>query len=125
MKNEKDVNIRKIIRIRSDHGKEFENGIFSDYCNKHGIAHEFFASKTPQQNGMVERKNRTLQEMVRVMINSNKLSTRLWVEAINTACNTINRVYLQSCTNKLHMNFRKIRSLILAIFMCLDAPVIF
>ena len=56
LKNKKDVNIGKIIRIRSDHGKEFENGIFSDYCNKHGIAHEFSAPKTPQQNGVVERK---------------------------------------------------------------------
>ena len=75
LKNEKDVNIGKIIRIRSDHGKEFENGIFSDYCNKHDIAHEFSAPKTPQQNGVVERKNRTPQEMARVMINSKKLST--------------------------------------------------
>ena len=77
MKNEKDVNIEKIIRIRSDHGKEFENGIFFYYCNKHGTAHEFSAPKTPQQNGVVERKNRTLQDMARVMINSKKLSTRL------------------------------------------------
>ena len=67
MKNGKDDNIGKIIRIRSDHVKEFENGIFSDYCNKHDIAYEFSAPKTPQQNGVVERKNRTLQEMARVM----------------------------------------------------------
>ena len=100
LKNEKGGNIEKIIRIRSDHGKEFENGIFFDYCNKHGIAHEFSAPKTPQQNGVVERKNRTLQEMARVMINSKKLSTRLWEEAINTACYTINRVYLRSSTHK-------------------------
>ena len=93
-KNEKIVNIGKIVRIRSDHGKEFENAVFSDYCDKHGIAYEFSAHKTPQQNGVVERKNKTLQKMARVMINSKKLSTRLWVEAINTACYTINRVYL-------------------------------
>ena len=49
---------------------------------------------------MVERKNRTLQEMARVMINSKKLSTRLWAEAINTACYTINRVYLRPGTHK-------------------------
>ena len=48
MKNEKDVNIGKIIRIKSDHGKKFENDIFAEYCDKSGIAHEFFAPKTPQ-----------------------------------------------------------------------------
>ena len=47
LKNKKDVNIEKIIRIRSDRGKKFKNDIFSDYCNKHGIAHEFSAPKTP------------------------------------------------------------------------------
>ena len=77
LKNKKDVSIGKIIRIRSDHGKKFENSVFSDYCNKHGIAHEFSTPKTPQQNGVVERKNRTLQEIAKVMINSKKLSARL------------------------------------------------
>ena len=45
LNNEKDVNIGKIIRIKSGHRKEFENGIFFDYCDKHGIAHEFSAPK--------------------------------------------------------------------------------
>ena len=51
-------------------------------------------------NGVVERKNRTLQEMARVMLNSKKLSTRLWVEAVSTSCYTINRVFLRQGTNK-------------------------
>ena len=38
-KNEKDVNIGKLIRIKSDHGKEFENAIFADFCDKHRIIH--------------------------------------------------------------------------------------
>ena len=46
--------------IRSDHGREFENIDFEDYCNEHGINHYFSAPRTPQQNGVVERKNRTL-----------------------------------------------------------------
>ena len=99
LKNEKSINIEKIVRIRSN-GKEFENTIFSNFCNKHGIAHEFSAPKTPQQNGVVERKNRTLQEMARVMLNSKKLSSRLWAETVNTACYTINRVYLRPGTIK-------------------------
>jgi len=77
LKREKDCNIGRIVRIRSDHGKEFENSVFADFYNKHGIAHEFSAPKTPQQNGVVERKNRTIQEMARVMLNSKKLSFRL------------------------------------------------
>ena len=56
LKNEKNVNIGKIIRIESDHWKEFENGIFAKYFDKHGIAYKFSTPKTPQQNGLVERK---------------------------------------------------------------------
>ena len=59
---------KKDERIRSDIGKEFENSLFSKFCNKHGIIHEFSAPKTPQQDGVVERKNKTLQEMARVML---------------------------------------------------------
>ena len=58
----------KIVRIRSDHGKEFENGQFDDFCNENGIKHEYSAPKTPQQNRVVERKNRTLQQMARSML---------------------------------------------------------
>jgi IS30 family transposase len=50
----------KIGTIRSDHGKEFENIKFDDFYNKRGYRHEYFAPHTPQQNGVVERKNRTL-----------------------------------------------------------------
>lgn len=90
----------KISKIRSDHGREFENARFTDFCDKHGLRHEFSAPKTPQQNGVVERKNRTLQEMARVMLNSKKLPLRLWAEALNTACYTINRVYLRPGTTQ-------------------------
>ena len=73
---------------------------FFDYCDKYGIAHEFFVPKTPQHNGVVERKNRTLKKMARVMLNSKKLSIRLWTEVISTACYTINIVYLRLSNNK-------------------------
>jgi len=58
----------KILKIRSDHGEEFENVPFNIFCEKHGIVHEFSSRRTPQQNGVVERKNITLQEMARTMI---------------------------------------------------------
>ena len=54
LKNEKRV---LIIKIRSDHGKEFENARFELFCEKNGIKKEFSAPKTPQQNRVVERKN--------------------------------------------------------------------
>ncbi|XP_062100438.1 uncharacterized protein LOC133806339 [Humulus lupulus] len=90
---EKDCNIGKIDRIRSDLGKAFENSVYDDFCKSYGITHEFSAPKTLEQNGVVERKNRTLHEMARVMLNSKKLTKHLWAEAINTACYTINRVF--------------------------------
>ncbi|KAG9446265.1 hypothetical protein H6P81_012393 [Aristolochia fimbriata] len=70
---EKNVSIGKVVRIRSDHDREFENNQFAQFCEKKGISHEFCAPKTPQQNGVVERKNKTLQEMARAMINSKNL----------------------------------------------------
>ncbi|MCI32602.1 copia protein, partial [Trifolium medium] len=55
-----------IVRIISDHGKEFENSRFSKFCTSEGIGHEFSFPITPQQNGVVERKNMILQESARV-----------------------------------------------------------
>ena len=50
-----------IISIRSDHGSEFDNSLFENFYNEHGIDHNFSAPRTPQQNGIVERKNKTLE----------------------------------------------------------------
>ena len=71
LKNENDHNIGK---IRSDHGKEFENANFVEFYDIYGVLHEFLALITPEQNRFVERKNRTLQEMAHVMLNSKKLT---------------------------------------------------
>ena len=54
LQNEKRV---PIVKIKSDHGKEFENAKFETFCNEHDIKKEFSAPQTPQQNGVVERKN--------------------------------------------------------------------
>ena len=48
--SEKNRQLKKAIRLRSAHGKEFENTLFTNFCNKHGIDHEFFSPKTPQHN---------------------------------------------------------------------------
>ena len=89
---------KKIIRIRSDHGKEFDNESFNSFCLLEGIHHEFSAPITPQQNGVVERKNRTLQEMARVMIHAKNLPLCFWAEAVNTACHIHNRVTIRTRT---------------------------
>ncbi|KAL6342710.1 hypothetical protein AAG906_013116 [Vitis piasezkii] len=69
-------------------------------CVMIGIKHEFSAPRTPQQNGVVERKNRVLQEMARTMLNQHELPTHFWVEAINTACYTSNRTHMRPHTRK-------------------------
>lgn len=74
-----------VIRIRSDHGKEFENQKFVEFCSSKGIKHEFSSPITPQQNGIVERKNRTIKESARAMIHAKKLPIYFWAEAMNTA----------------------------------------
>jgi hypothetical protein len=72
---------------------------FEEYCHSYGIQHEFSSPIIHQQNGVVERKNRVLQEMARVMIHSKNLAQYFWGEAINTACHIINRVYLRPETS--------------------------
>ncbi|GJZ12618.1 retrovirus-related pol polyprotein from transposon TNT 1-94 [Tanacetum coccineum] len=57
-----------IVSIRTDHGREFDNEVqFGEFCNANGITHNFSAPRTPQSNGVVKRKNRTLQEMSRTI----------------------------------------------------------
>ena len=81
-----------ITYIRSDHGRECENIDFEEYCNEHGINHNFLAPRTAQKNGVIERKNRTLQEMARTMLNENNLPKCFWVKVVNTFCYVLNRM---------------------------------
>ena len=67
-----------IVKIRSDHGKEFKNARFKFFCEKNGIKKDFSAPKTPQQNGVVERKNRVIQEMARVMLLNKQIPQKFW-----------------------------------------------
>ncbi|XP_010476022.1 PREDICTED: uncharacterized protein LOC104755356 [Camelina sativa] len=89
-----------IKQIRSDYGGEFQNEAMKDFCDQHGIAHQYSAPRTPQQNEVVEMKNRTLQEMARAMIHENQVPKKFWAEALNTACYIINRVYVRINTTK-------------------------
>jgi transposase InsO family protein len=74
----------KVKRIRSDNGTKFKNTQVEYYLDEEGIKHEFSAPYTPQQKGIAERKNRTLIEMARTMLDEYKTSDRFWAKAVNT-----------------------------------------
>jgi transposase InsO family protein len=90
----------KIKRVRSDNGTEFKNTNIEEYLDEEGIGHELSISYTRQQNGIVERKNRTLIEDARTMLDEYKTSDSFSAEAINTTCHAINRLYLHKLRHK-------------------------
>ena len=63
------------------------------FCTRSGISQEFSAPITPQQNSVVEKKNRAIQEMAKAMLHNKDVARNLWGEAVNTACHTVNMVY--------------------------------
>ncbi|CAL9196629.1 unnamed protein product [Musa hybrid cultivar] len=89
-----------ISSIRSDHGGEFQNHDFQEFCELNGYNHNFSTPRNPQQNGVVERKNRNLQEMARTMLNEHNLPKYFWAEAVNTACYILNRVLVRPLLTK-------------------------
>jgi transposase InsO family protein len=90
----------KVKKIRSDNGSEFKNLLVEEFLEEESIKHEFSAPYTPQQNGVVERKNMTLIDMSRTMLGEYKMFERFWSEAINTACHAINWLYLHCLLKK-------------------------
>ncbi|KAK1647072.1 hypothetical protein QYE76_064877 [Lolium multiflorum] len=89
-----------IMAIRSDNGSEFKNYTLNDFLSDEGIRHQYSAAYTPQQNGVAERKNRTLMDMARSMMAEYKSRYNFWAEAISTACHSSNRLYLRKGLNK-------------------------
>jgi hypothetical protein len=90
----------RIKKIRSDNMTEFKNSQIEGFLEEEGIKHEFFSPYTPQQNGVVERKNRTLLDMARTMLDEYKTPDQFWANAINTACYSINWLYLHRILKK-------------------------
>ncbi|KAJ9542139.1 LOW QUALITY PROTEIN: hypothetical protein OSB04_028645 [Centaurea solstitialis] len=82
------LTVRSII---SDHGTEFKNSTLETFFDQKGISQNFSSVRTPQQNGVAERRNRTLIEAARSMLSEANLATQFWAEAVNTACYTQNR----------------------------------
>jgi transposase InsO family protein len=87
-------------KIRSDNESEFKNLQVEEYLEEEGIKHEFSAPYTPQQNGVVERKNKMLIDMARTMLGEYKTLEQFWLEALNTSCHAINRLYLYRLLKK-------------------------
>ena len=83
---------RKPLILRSDNGGEFTGGKIQEYLKRHGIEHQKTVPYTPEQNGVAERKNRTLTEMIRCMLTDSGLSQKYWGEAAMTATYLQNRL---------------------------------
>ncbi|GJY75841.1 putative ribonuclease H-like domain-containing protein [Tanacetum coccineum] len=83
---------KKVKAIRCDNGTEFKNSKLIDLCGSKGIKRDYSNARTPQQNGVAKRKNRTLIEAARTMLADSKFPTMFWTEAVSTACYVLNRV---------------------------------
>ncbi|GKC26312.1 integrase [Tanacetum coccineum] len=81
---------RKLKILRTDRGGEFLSNEFSRFCDEYGIKRELTAPYTPEQNGIAERKNRTIVEMARSMLKTKNLEDEFWAEAVATAVYLIN-----------------------------------
>ncbi|GJR67450.1 putative ribonuclease H-like domain-containing protein [Tanacetum coccineum] len=90
----------KVKIIGSDNRTEFKNKVMDDFCREKGIKREYSIARTLQQNGVAERRNRTLIEAARTMIADSKLPTTFWAEAVSTACYVQNRVLVVKPHNK-------------------------
>jgi hypothetical protein len=91
---------KRLKAIRSGRGGEFMSRDFKELCDEHGIKREYTIPRTPQQNGVVERQNRTVQEMARSMKNEKNISQTYWVEAIHIAVHVFNKSHLRPQSNK-------------------------
>ena len=86
--------------LRSDNGKEYTSEQFNMYCEEAGIEHQLTAPYTPEQNGVSERKNQTIMEMVRCMLHEKGLPKEYWAEAANTAVFLLNRLPTKAVDGK-------------------------
>nr|GEV00701.1 retrovirus-related Pol polyprotein from transposon TNT 1-94 [Tanacetum cinerariifolium] len=90
----------KVKIIRNDNGTEFKNHNLNQFCGMKGIKKEFSVARTPQQNRVAKRKNRTLIEAAKTMLADSLLPITFWAEAVNTACYVQNRVLVTKPHNK-------------------------
>jgi transposase InsO family protein len=94
------MSLKQPSRELEDNGSEFKNTRIDELCDEFGIRYQFSTKYTPQSNGLVERKNRTLIDMARSMLSEYNVSQSFWAEAINTACYCSNRLYCHPLKEK-------------------------
>ncbi|GKU89832.1 hypothetical protein SLEP1_g3918 [Rubroshorea leprosula] len=82
---------RSVKVLRTDRGGEFNSKEFADFCESNGIKRQLTAAYTPQQNGVCERRNRTIMNMVRSLMSKSDLPKEFWPEAINWSVHILNR----------------------------------
>ena len=86
--------------IRSDHEGEFQNEKFINFCKKLGIFHNFSTPRTPEQNGVEERKNRSLEQLARTILNDSSLPKCFWADVVSIACYVMNCVLIRPILKK-------------------------
>ncbi|GJR39326.1 retrovirus-related pol polyprotein from transposon TNT 1-94 [Tanacetum coccineum] len=91
----------QVISVRTDRGTKFLNKTLHAYFKEEGIEHQTSTPRTPEQNGVVERRNHTLVEAARTMLSASKLPLSFWAEAVATACYTQNRSIIISSHGKM------------------------
>ncbi|GJR36980.1 putative ribonuclease H-like domain-containing protein [Tanacetum coccineum] len=91
---------QKVKTIRCDNGTKFKNRDIIEFCGSKGIKREYSNARTPQQNGVAERKNRTLIKATRTMLANSFLPNTFWAEVVSTACYVLNRVLVTKPQNK-------------------------
>jgi transposase InsO family protein len=89
VENQKNIRIK---RLRTDRGGEYESNPFKEFCEQNGIIHEVTPPYSLESNGVAERENRTLKEMMNAILVSSGLPTNMWGEAILSACHIQNKV---------------------------------
>nr|GFC16555.1 retrovirus-related Pol polyprotein from transposon TNT 1-94 [Tanacetum cinerariifolium] len=111
----------QVQRVQTDNGTEFKNKALAKFFDEVGITQQFSATRTPQQNGVVERRNRTLVEAARTMLTFANLPSFLWDEAIATTCFTQNRSIIHKRFDKTPyelINKRKQNIKLFRVFRC-------
>jgi hypothetical protein len=98
LKNERNGDV--VRAIHSDNDSEFKKSRFETFCRDLGLEHQFLFPYVACQNGVVERKNRSLCEMGQTMLDKHRTPRRYWLEAVNTACHVGNRIFLRVFLNK-------------------------
>lgn len=107
--------------LRTDRGGEFNSNEFSNFCKAQGIKRQLTTAYTPQQNEVAERKNRTIMNMVRCILEEKKLPRTFWPEAAKWACHVLNRSPTFAVKNKRQKSVGVVSSLVSNTLKCSDA----